>query len=530
MLFGLDDVPRPLTLALLGLQHFVVIAPNLAIVVLIARLAGAEPEAIATMISFALIVLAIATALQGLERIGSGFCIVSCNTAIYVSASIAAAAGGLPLVCGMTLLAGLIQILFAEVLIRMRRYFPPEIVALTIIIVGIELGAVGLQRVSTAGGPGLLIGALTFFLSVVLGVYGRGPLRLYCALIGMVSGYGLSAYAGLVHNELHGHALGKAIFAIPDLPVPRLDFDWGLVLPFAFAAIAASLKTMGAVVTCDKICDAGWVRPDMRLVRRGVIIDGLATALSGLAGAVGTNSSTASIGVSHATGATSRVIGFAVAGWMLLFALTPRFTYLFVAMPDPVVGGALVFAACLVMINGLQLLGTVPMDMRRAGVVAFPLILAIACVAKAPIFDLVPVEFKPMFSSALGISVFAALLANFFLSYGTVRRAEFALLTQPNIHEYMARIEEACATWNVAQNVKARVMLTLRERFDERCTTLRLQFDGYTLHLGLTRRIDTRVNLSETTHNSFFSDRISDSVIHRKRRGLTEVLSVYFEQ
>ena len=80
------------------------------------------------------------------------------------------------------------------------------------------------------------------------------------------------------------------------------------------------------------------------------------------------------------------------------------------------------------------------------------------------------------------------------------------------------------------RNVKARVMLTLRERFDERCTTLRLQFDGYTLHLGLTRRIDTRVNLSETTHNSFFSDRISDSVIHRKRRGLTEVLSVYFEQ
>ena len=530
MLFGLDDVPRPLTLALLGLQHFVLIAPSLAIVVLIARSAGAEPDAIATMISFALIALAITSALQGLERIGSGFFIVSCNTAIYMSASLAAAAGGLPLVFGMILIAGLIQIAFAEALLRMRRYFPPEIVALTIIIVGIELGAVGLQRVSTTGGPGLLVGTLTFVLSVVLGVYGRGPLRLYCALIGMVSGYGLSVYAGLVNNELLERALGKAIFAIPDLPVPRLDFDWGLVLPFAFAAIAASLKTMGAVVTCDKICDAGWVRPDMRLVRRGIIIDGLGTALSGLAGAVGTNSSIANVGVSHATGATSRVIGFAVAGWMLLFALTPRFTYLFVAIPDSVVGGALVFAACLVMINGLQLLGTVPMDMRRAGIVAFPLILAIACVAKAPVFDLVPVEFKPMFSSALGISVFAALLANFFLSYGTVRRAEFALLPQSNIHEHMACVEEACAAWHVAQNVKARVMLTLRELFDERCTTLRLQFDGYTLHLGLTRRIDASVKLSETTHNSFFADRVSDRVIHRKRRGSNEVLSVYFEQ
>ncbi|MEO8409986.1 MAG: solute carrier family 23 protein, partial [Propionivibrio sp.] len=330
-------------MALLGLQHFVLIAPSLAIVVLIARSAGAETEAIATMISFALIALAITTVLQGFECIGSGFFIVSCNTAIYVSASLVAAAGGLPLVFGMTLIAGLIQIVFAEVLKRMRRYFPPEIVALTIIIVGVELGVVGLQRMWTAGGPGLLIGTLTLFLSVVLGVYGRGPLRLYCALIGMVSGYGLSAYAGLVNNELLGHALGREIFAVPDLPVPRLDFDWGLILPFAFAAIAASLKTMGAVVTCDKICDAGWVRPDMRLVRRGIIIDGLATALSGLAGAVGTNSSIANIGVSHATGATSRVIGFAVAGWMLLFALTPKFTYLFVAMPAPVVGGGLVF-------------------------------------------------------------------------------------------------------------------------------------------------------------------------------------------
>ncbi|MEO8410572.1 MAG: hypothetical protein ABI478_08365, partial [Propionivibrio sp.] len=108
----------------------------------------------------------------------------------------------------------------------------------------------------------------------------------------------------------------------------------------------------------------------------------------------------------------------------------------------PVVGGGLVFAACLVMINGLQLLGAVPMDMRRAAVVAFPLILAIACLAEAPVFDLVPEAFKPMFSSGLGIGVFAALLANFFLSYGTVRRAEFTLLPQSNIHEHIARVED----------------------------------------------------------------------------------------
>ena len=70
---------------------------------------------------------------------------------------------------------------------------------------------------------------------------------------------------------------------------------------------------MGAVVIADKFNHPTCVQPDMHLVNKGVIVDGLATAMWGLVGASGTNYSTSSVGISLGTQATSRVIGVAVA-------------------------------------------------------------------------------------------------------------------------------------------------------------------------------------------------------------------------
>lgn len=531
LLYAVDDVPRPLPLALLGLQHFVVILPNLTIVLLIGRAAGISQEMIASLLSWALIALAISTALQCSLRAGSGFFIVSCNSGIYVSASLAAAAGGLPLVCGMTVLAGLFQLLFAGILVRLRRFFPTEIVALSVIIVGLELGGIGLRRISSTGEVGLIVGISTFFVSVALGVYGRGRLRLYCALIGIVIGYLLGVQAGLTDIEHFARPLVSSFLVFPDLPTFRFDFDWGYVLPFALAAVAASMKTMGTVVMCDQMNDAVWVRPDIRLIKKGVIVDGIATTLSGLLGAFGTNSATSSVGVSQASGATSRVIGFSVSAWMLLFALTPEFTLLFVGMPDAVIGGSLLFVACIVTVNGLQLLGRVAMDMRRAGVVAFPLILAISVAANGPPFNLVPPDLKPLLSSALAVAVVAALILNSLFSFGMARAAAFDLQSSHMLQEHLAAIGKTLDAWGVAPNVKGRAMLTLRELIDSESTSLKLRFDGYTLRLDLARKVaGAEGESAEAVSRSFFSRRVSDRVIRRKLEGTTEILSVHYEQ
>ena len=121
LIYGVADVPKILPLAALGLQHFMVVAPNLAIVILICRVAGIDALTTESVLSFSLIALGVATILQCSVRFGSGYFVTSCNSGIYLSASVAAAAGGLPLVCGMTLLAGVFQSFFACLLVRALR-------------------------------------------------------------------------------------------------------------------------------------------------------------------------------------------------------------------------------------------------------------------------------------------------------------------------------------------------------------------------------------------------------------------------
>ena len=45
-------------------------------------------------------------------------------------------------------------------------------------------------------------------------------------------------------------------------PAPRLPFAPDLVPAFMIAAVAAMLRTVGVVTTCQKINDADWKRPD----------------------------------------------------------------------------------------------------------------------------------------------------------------------------------------------------------------------------------------------------------------------------
>jgi xanthine permease XanP len=530
LVYGVDDVPPWLSQAMLGFQHFVVIAPQLALVVLVTRASGVGAEMIAATLSWTLIVLAISSSLQSWTRTGSGFFIPGCNSAVYAGGSLAAAAtGGLALLGGMTLFAGLFQIFFAHVLVRVRRFFPIEIVALSVIIVGFELGAIGLRRIEADAVRGLPIGALTFFLSVALGVYGRGAWRLYCALIGIFAGYAAAVYTGMVGDPLLG-AFSGPLFALPSIVHVGFSFDLAYVPVFVVAAIAASLKTMGAVVTSDRINDASWARPNIGLIRKGIVVDGLSTALAGLAGSCGTNSSTNSVGVAQASGATSRRIGYAVSAWMLLFALSPAFTSLVTSMPDAVVGGGLIFSACMVTVNGLQLLSSVTMDMRRAGVVAFPLLLAIASVGNSPFLALMPSWLQPFLSSALGVGVLAALAVNAFFSMGMARRSEVVLGRGVAVSEQLAPVRAVLAGWSVAHNVQTRVMLTLREVLDARCSRVGLKFDGATLRLDITRESGPQDESGEARPHGFFTAQVSDKLVWRKRRSGRQVLSAFYEQ
>src|SRR6185312_3926352 len=112
------------------------------------RTADAPIELITNLLGAGMLVLGVATFLQALRigPVGSGYMCPATFTATYLAPSLLAAKlGGLPLVFGMTMVAGTVETMLAPLLNRMRAIFPPEISGLVIFMIGLTAGIAALR-------------------------------------------------------------------------------------------------------------------------------------------------------------------------------------------------------------------------------------------------------------------------------------------------------------------------------------------------------------------------------------------------
>ena len=61
------------------------------------------------------------------------------------------------------------------------------------------------------------------------------------------------------------------ILGLPTVGDLGWSFDAALIIPFAVAAMAACLKTVGDLTTAQRLNDADWVRPDLQGISRGTL-------------------------------------------------------------------------------------------------------------------------------------------------------------------------------------------------------------------------------------------------------------------
>src|SRR5204863_5202282 len=117
-------------------------------------------------------------------------------------------------------------------------------------------------------------------LMVALHVWGTASLKTYIVLIGLAAGYVVAFALGLVPSEdIRLPPASTIQWPIPELPWPVMAVN--LMLPFAIAAIASSLRAIGDLTTVQKINDARWLRPDMRVIRGGLAATGVGTMVCG---------------------------------------------------------------------------------------------------------------------------------------------------------------------------------------------------------------------------------------------------------
>jgi xanthine permease XanP len=474
LVYGVDDRPPAVVVLSNAIQQVAVVAINLVYPIVVFRAANASVDIVSDLLAVAMLVLAFGTFLQVLRLgpVGSGYMCPSTFTATYFAPSLLAArAGGLPLVFGMTLFAGLFEALLAPILNRLRGIFPPEISGLVIFMIGWSAGLAGLRVLlahdaSPVAPAEWIVVGVTLVAMVIMNVWGTGLMRMTAALLGLLVGYVAAVFAGVID-----HAHLAPVLAASWLGAPRFHLGWSfdltLIAPFAIASVAAAMKAAGTITICQRINDANWVRPDLRSVTRGVLSDGLATTAAGIAGAVGTNTSTPGVGVAAASGVTSRVVAYVVGAIFLLLAFCPKLTALIAIMPRSIIVPALLFTVTFIIINGVQIMTSRLLDARRTFVLGFAIVAGGAIEVFPSIVASAPSQLSPLLGSSLVFATVVALVLNFIFRIGVGKSASFSIDSRPvdatSIETFFMK---QCATWAARPDVTQRAIFGIIQLVD----------------------------------------------------------------
>ena len=556
IVYGVDEAPPFGVTVLSGLQHIGLISIFLLYPLLVSREGGLSVEQTSDSLSLTMLILGIGAILQSLPRglVGARYlCPPVCTAAYLGPALLAVKTGGMALVFGMTLFGGLVETMLSRFLRPLRPYFPPEISGFVVTLIGLDIGILSLRYLLGVGAAQrvdssqVIVAAVTLTTIVGFSVWTRGSARVFCAFIGMSLGYATAGLTGLLTKADIDTVAGAPFVYLPSIGRFGWSWDFGLVIPFLVAALATCVRVIGDITICQKVNDADWVRPNMRSVSGGVLANGLTNMLAGLFGAQGVSTFTSSVGLAAASGVTSRRIGYAIGGILILFAFLPRASAFLLIMPRPVIGAVLLFTAAIIFVNGLQIITSRLLDARRTFVIGLSFIAGIAVDLFPTEFAAAPGSIQPLLTSSLVLGTILALALNAIFRLG-MRRAR-KLVVAPaqvesiTIEEFM---EDSGGAWGARRDVIDRASFDLAQSietivescepqgpleieasFDEFNLDLRVSYAGAPLELPEKRPTNEEIMESEDGQRrlaGFMLRRYADRVAATHKAGRSTIL------
>ncbi len=554
--YGVDDSPPVLVTLLSGVQLVGLISLYLLIPLAVCREVGLPTPAVQDVLTWSMLALALGANLQAFRRgpVGSGYLAPTIFTSAFLPASLLAAKmGGMALVSGMTVFAGLFNAGLSRLLRHLRPFFPPEVAGFVVVMIGITTGSIGLRYLLGIGTPepgnprDLLVALTCLGIMVALNVWSKGSLRLFCALIGMAAGYAVAAILGRLPVSETEVLAAAPLVRLPHLGHLGWSFDARLVIPFAVAGLATCLRAIADITTCQKINDAEWIRPDLRSISGGVLADSIGTVVTGLLGSTGVSTHTASVGLTNATGVTSRRVALAIGGVFVFLALVPKVAAVLAIIPPPVMGATLLFVTAFTLVNGLQIITSRMLDARRTFVFGLAFMGGLAVDLYPEFFKGLPPALRAFTGSSFVLGTLAAMALNLLFRVGVRRTRELILdPASPDLQRAEDFLGEQGAAWgarrdvidrasfNLAQGIETIVEgckpqgpLEIEASFDEFNLDVRVSYAGAPLELPEVRPTNEEIMASDEGERrlaGFMLRRHADRVQSTHKTGRSAVL------
>lgn len=272
---------------------------------------------------------------------------------------------------GAMIIAGAVLVVagLLGIIRRLSFIFTPRISGVLLMLIGIQISAVGIRGLISSGLPMFVIGAGVLLLTVVLLTRTRGILRNSALLIAVIVGWIVSA---LVSPGVQPAGPSLSFLALPRiLPWGAPTFDPGSIISLTVLGLLMIPNQVGALKAME--ATTGSVVPPRRY-DRGVATSGLACAAAGLTGGIGTAPFAISAGlVAVSKERTNRpyLIG---AGLFILIGLIPPLGRFFSSIPESIAGAVLLISVGSLAVIGMQSATSEPLDVRRSSVVGLGLL------------------------------------------------------------------------------------------------------------------------------------------------------------
>ena len=201
------------------------------------------------------------------------------------------------------------------------------------------------------------------------------------------------------------------------------------MVPFAIAALASGLRTIGVITTCQKINDASWRRPDLKNIRSGVLADGIACFVGGWLATPGLSAAPSLVRHPEGHGGNEPLYCLCDCGLVLLLACVPKVGAVLLTLPLPIIGAALIFNGASMLMGGIQIVMSRPVTMRSTFIVGISLLFALSRRVYPEFYTLLPLWTHAFTDSILSIAVVVCVLLNLCFLIGE-RRTEVMVLSR----------------------------------------------------------------------------------------------------
>ena len=350
-------------------------------------------------------------------------------TAGTITTSVSAGIYAYGAVMGASLIGGFFEAGLGFIIKPLRRFFPPVVTGTVVVAIGLSLFSVGIGFFGGGSANAdygalwnLFLGLVTLIAILVFKHAFKGFPSVASILLGIIVGYFVSFLMGLflphttVVNDVEvtcayitkwAEVKDAAWFAVPQLLPVKLQFNVAAIVPMCIMFIVTAVETVGDTAGVVK---GGLNREATDKELAGAVIcDGVGSALATVFGVLPNTSFSQNVGL---VGMTKIVNRFAIsmgAIILVLAGLFPKIGAVISIMPQPVLGGAAVIMFASIVISGINLITTEPLDGRNATIVAVALGLGYGIGSTAAVQAFMPTWMSYIFGGS-GI-VPAALLA-----------------------------------------------------------------------------------------------------------------------